>query len=144
MNYSMTNGEVSLMIDEVKQISGMELYLDNAEAEDTQYHLMFITFGKCVFWIEHSKVIAQKGDLLLIPGRTPYYAKSIPTVFHSQTRILFTGQTISEYVHRIRVKTAQYILGESELTVSEISECLGYSYASYFHRVCEPPPLTVG
>jgi len=46
-----------------------------------------------------------------------------------------TGQTISEYVHSIRIKTAIGLLQESELTLEEISEFLGYSDVSYFHKV---------
>ncbi len=46
-----------------------------------------------------------------------------------------TGQTISEFVHAQRIRTAEYLLTESQLTVGEISEYLGYSDVSYFHRI---------
>jgi len=46
-----------------------------------------------------------------------------------------TGQTISEYVHTMRMKTAIYMLSESLLTITEISEYLGYSDVSYFQRL---------
>ncbi len=58
---------------------------------------------------------------------TPNYAA---TLFRS-----VTGQTISEYVHNQRMKTALYMLTESELTVSEIADYLGYNDVSYFHRI---------
>jgi len=45
-----------------------------------------------------------------------------------------TGMTISEFVHQKRLKTAQYLLRHSNLTVHEISEQLGYSDPSYFNR----------
>jgi AraC family transcriptional regulator of arabinose operon len=59
--------------------------------------------------------------------KSPNYAASL---FRS-----VTGQTISEYVHSIRIKTAIGLLQESELTLEEISEFLGYSDVSYFHKV---------
>lgn len=46
-----------------------------------------------------------------------------------------TGQTISEYLHSVRIKTALYMLEESRLTVAELAEFLGYSDVSYFSRV---------
>lgn len=46
-----------------------------------------------------------------------------------------TGQTISEYVHMIRMKTAIYMLSESLLSITEISIYLGYSDVSYFQRI---------
>lgn len=234
----------------MKSYSGLDLYIEHTAQEATSYHLILMTYGRCVYWIGEQKLILHKGDLLLIPGSLSYYAKSIPTVFHSQTRIVFqntyrwslpilhsgevthakvysyevvqelirkievqcqekpayyevmttalctellthwsreldrgsvssererhvelmkgyiqthyreritkgelgelirrspnyaatlfstvSGQTISEYVHSHRVKTAKYMLTESELTVGEIAEYLGYADVSYFHRV---------
>jgi len=46
-----------------------------------------------------------------------------------------TGQTISEYIHSIRMKTAIYMLSQSVLTITEISDYLGYSDVSYFQRI---------
>ncbi|MCK9857072.1 helix-turn-helix domain-containing protein [Paenibacillus sp. ATY16] len=46
-----------------------------------------------------------------------------------------TGQTISEYVHKARVKKAIYLLVDSTLTVGEISESVGYRDLSYFQRI---------
>lgn len=221
--------------------------------------LVLVSYGKCVYWIEHEKVIAEKGDLLLIPPNTAYYGKSIPTVVHEKyvavvevesagpgrseasaagalpllhikrwvkaktglydymlerirrcfsewtdqeayaavrgqaivlelfalwnreldgapassdlTRLAermkayiqehyrskitkeelgacigrspnyaatvfrrITGQTISEYVHAVRMKSAVFLLRDSLLTVAEISEMLGYRDVSYFQR----------
>jgi AraC family transcriptional activator of pobA len=216
------------------------------------WYLSLVTYGKCVYWIEQEKVVMEKGDLLLIPGSTYFYGKSVPTLFHSKTVVKFivsadgaarlpllglagalkwklgryeqalervqalhrewserqpyadvmaeamlmellticnrerdrgvvsdhkhryvehmkkyvqehyrekvtkddlgayvrlspnyaatlfrevTGQTISEYVHGVRIKTALHLLVDSRLTVAEISEFLGYGDVSYFHRV---------
>lgn len=60
-------------------------------------------------------------------GRSPNYAASL---FRRMT-----GQTISEYVHAVRMRTAVYMLTESLLSISEISEYLGYPDVSYFQRL---------
>jgi AraC-like DNA-binding protein len=59
--------------------------------------------------------------------RSPSYAASL---FKKGT-----GQTISEYVHAIRMKTAMYMLSASLLSITEISEYLGYADVSYFQRL---------
>ncbi|MNW46121.1 Bifunctional transcriptional activator/DNA repair enzyme AdaA [compost metagenome] len=68
-----------------------------------------------------------KEDLADVIQKSPNYTA---TLFSS-----VTGQTISEYVHSIRVKKALYMLEESQFTVAELSEFLGYSDVSYFSRV---------
>ncbi|GKU79207.1 AraC family transcriptional regulator [Paenibacillus sp. L3-i20] len=60
-------------------------------------------------------------------GRTPNHAAAL------FRRV--TGQTISDYVHATRMRTATYLLKDSLLTITEISEYLGYSDVSYFQRV---------
>ncbi|GGO00897.1 helix-turn-helix domain-containing protein [Saccharibacillus kuerlensis] len=60
-------------------------------------------------------------------NRTPNYAASL---FKE-----VTGRTISEYVHRQRMKRAVYMLNESRLNAAEIAEFLGYKDASYFYRM---------
>lgn len=64
------------------------------------------------------------GDFI---GRSPNHAA---TLFRR-----VTGQTISEYVHGARIRTALYLLQESLLTVTEIADYLGYSDVSYFQRI---------
>jgi len=59
--------------------------------------------------------------------RSPSYAASL---FKKGT-----GQTISEYVHAVRMKTAMYMLSASLLSITEISEYLGYADVSYFQRL---------
>lgn len=59
--------------------------------------------------------------------RTPSYAA---TLFKKGT-----SQTISEYVHAVRMKTALYMLSNSLLNVTEIAEYLGYNDVSYFQRL---------
>lgn len=60
-------------------------------------------------------------------GRSPNHAA---TLFRR-----VTGQTISHYVHALRMRTAVYMLTESLLSVAEISEYLGYDDVSYFQRI---------
>ena len=60
-------------------------------------------------------------------GVSPNYAASL---FRK-----VTGMTISDYVHRRRMKTALYMLRHSRLTVQDISDHLGYSDPSYFNRI---------
>jgi len=60
-------------------------------------------------------------------GRTPNYAASL---FKE-----VSGRTISECVHRQRMKRAVYMLNESRLNAAEISEFLGYRDVSYFYRM---------
>jgi AraC family transcriptional regulator of arabinose operon len=76
---------------------------------------------------EHYREKITKEDLAEVIQKSPNHTA---TLFSS-----VTGQTISNYVHSIRVKTATYMLQESQLTITEISEFLGYNDVSYFSRV---------
>lgn len=76
---------------------------------------------------DHYRIKITKDDLSSVIRKSPNYAA---TLFST-----ITGQTISEYVHSLRIKTAIYMLSESLLTVGEISEFLGYSDVSYFNKI---------
>lgn len=76
---------------------------------------------------DHYRGKVTKDHLGEFIGRSPNHAA---TLFRQ-----VTGQTISEYVHSLRMRTAVYMLTESLLTVSEISDYLGYSDVTYFQRV---------
>ncbi|PKQ87218.1 AraC family transcriptional regulator [Paenibacillus sp. BGI2013] len=234
---------------EVRHINGVGWYEEAVQSQQT-WRLSLVTYGKCVYWVNGDKQIMEKGELLLIPGGTPYYGKSIPTVTHTQIVIqlqrdhtetlpaleryealrhkpgcyelihqrmsaiyqqwqerpsyyvmmsqallmevliymnreldrgvipperhnhvermkryierhyrekvtkeelgdeinktpnyaaaLFksmTNQTISQYVHDQRMKRAIYLLTESQLSIQEIAEFLGYRDLSYFYRI---------
>ncbi|MCZ8523253.1 MULTISPECIES: AraC family transcriptional regulator [Paenibacillus] len=74
----------------------------------------------------HYREKVTKEDLGTVIGRSPGHAA-----------VLFreaTGQTISEYAHGLRIKTAVYLLRHSDLTVADIAEQLGYCDPSFFHR----------
>ncbi|MDG0793665.1 AraC family transcriptional regulator [Cohnella ginsengisoli] len=75
----------------------------------------------------HYREKITKEELGAAIGRTPNHAAAL---FKRAT-----GQTISEYAHAVRIKTAVYMLKESLLTAGEISEYLGYRDLSYFHRI---------
>ncbi|WP_028612823.1 helix-turn-helix domain-containing protein [Paenibacillus harenae] len=75
----------------------------------------------------HYRGRVTKEDLGDVIKTTPNYAA---TLFKT-----VTNQTISEYVHNQRMKTAVYMLTESQLTISEIADYLGYNDVSYFHRI---------
>ncbi len=75
----------------------------------------------------HYREKVTKEELGACIGRSPNHAAYL---FRKMT-----GQTISEYVHAARMRTAAYQLTESLLTVAEIAEYLGYSDVSYFQRV---------
>jgi AraC-like DNA-binding protein len=68
-----------------------------------------------------------KNELGACIGVSPNYAAAL---FRK-----VTGLTISEYVHLRRMKTANYMLRHSQLSVQDISDHLGYSDSSYFSRV---------
>lgn len=234
----------------IRRDQGMDWYEENVGTGQI-FTVTLITYGKVVYWIDDEKVIAEKGELLLLPGTVRYYGKTIPTVFHEKYAATFTvaaneaklpilkngswhkqkigryelildllktaytewqeelpyadvggqakitellvqwsrelaegsaspdtmsnvermksyiaehyrdkitkeqlgdcirvtpnyaatmfrrvtGQTISEYVHAVRIRTAIYMLNESLLTVSEVAAYLGYNDVSYFHKL---------
>ncbi|RAV20132.1 helix-turn-helix transcriptional regulator [Paenibacillus contaminans] len=67
-----------------------------------------------------------KDDLGNAAGISPSYAAAL---FKE-----VTGQTIGEYTHAVRIKTALYLLRHSRLSIADIAESLGYCDASFFHR----------
>ncbi|MCA0756565.1 AraC family transcriptional regulator [Paenibacillus sp. N4] len=75
----------------------------------------------------HYRGRVTKEELGDVIKTTPNYAA---TLFKT-----VTNQTISEYVHNQRIKTAVYMLTESQLTIGEIADYLGYNDVSYFHRI---------
>ncbi|MCR2802821.1 AraC family transcriptional regulator [Paenibacillus soyae] len=243
-----------LSIVNLQRIQGMSWY-EESDALSNVSRFVIVSYGKCLYWINGEKVLAEKGDFLFIPEGSAFYGKSVPTVFHEQyvmdlrvdpladagelrlpmfgrpgyskskagcyelvlerlralwnewqeklpfssLRVLsavldalvlwgrelerggpadvsvqhaermkayiqehyrtkitkeqlgdfigrspnhaaslfrrITGQTISEFAHNVRMRTAVYMLKESLLTVAEIADYLGYSDTSYFQRV---------
>ncbi|UJF33000.1 helix-turn-helix transcriptional regulator [Paenibacillus hexagrammi] len=76
---------------------------------------------------DHYREQVTKEELGAAVGRSPNYTA---TLFRG-----LTGQTISDYVHALRVKTAIYMLRHSALNVTEIAEFVGYADPSYFYRI---------
>ncbi|MEK8131179.1 AraC family transcriptional regulator [Paenibacillus filicis] len=75
----------------------------------------------------HYRRKLTKDELGATTGKSPNYCAAL---FREMT-----GQTIGDYVHATRVKTAVSMLRHSQLTVGDISEYVGYADASYFHRI---------
>jgi AraC-type DNA-binding domain-containing proteins len=46
-----------------------------------------------------------------------------------------TGFTVQDYINIHSVKKAQQLLEQNDMSVTDISECLGYNSATYFERV---------
>jgi len=67
------------------------------------------------------------GDLAELAGLTPNYVSSL---FKEAT-----GLTPIQYVHRLRVSVARDLLAHTDMTVSEISDYLGYCEPAYFNRM---------
>lgn len=241
-----------------EQNKGLSWY-DESDGTDGYARLVIVTYGKCLYFAQGDKHIAERGEFVFLPPGMPFYGKSVPTVFHEKlvftishprpisgdkeaaahglplfgarqairsragcyelmldrlrgaasewedqapysrvrmcaavletlalwsrelergqesevslqhadkmkayiqaryrdkitketlgdhigrspnyTAALFrrvTGQTISDYVHAVRMRTAVYMLSESLLTIAEISDYLGYADVSYFQRI---------
>jgi AraC-like DNA-binding protein len=75
----------------------------------------------------HYREHVTKEELGVSIDRSPNHAA---TLFRK-----ITGQTISEFVHALRIKNAIYMLQHSALSVTEISEFVGFKDPSYFYRV---------
>ncbi|PYI51608.1 helix-turn-helix transcriptional regulator [Paenibacillus flagellatus] len=242
-----------LEIADVRRDKGTRWFAES-DATSPVRSFVLVTYGSCVYWIEGRKVVAEKGDALLLSDRASFYGKSIPTLLQEKYVVAFraapgslkptplsvldahpyvkwktglydlladrmktiydqwterlpyretmaqallletlvhasreldrgcpggetmrlaetmrgyiqlhhrepvtkerlaeaigkspnyaatlfrrvTGQTIGESVHAARIKTAQYMLRHSRLTVAEIAEYVGYADPSYFYRM---------
>ncbi|MBB6634064.1 helix-turn-helix domain-containing protein [Cohnella thailandensis] len=77
-----------LKLNEIRQDRAME-WFEEAKGDQPYFTLVFVSYGKCVYWVNQAKMILEKGDGLLIPFGTPYYAKSIPSVFHEKFVLTF-------------------------------------------------------
>lgn len=96
------------------------------EGEKAPSSIQHIERMKCYIEEQYRGKIT-KNELGVCIGISPNYAAAL---FRK-----VTGLTISEYIHLKRMKTAQYMLQHSKLTVQDISDHLGYSDPSYFNRV---------
>ncbi|THF73514.1 helix-turn-helix transcriptional regulator [Cohnella fermenti] len=78
-----------LKVNDIRQDRAMEWFTEE-KGDQPFYTLVFLRYGKCVYWVNHVKLILEKGDGLLIPYGTPYYAKSVPSVFHEKFVLTFS------------------------------------------------------
>ncbi|MNI06603.1 HTH-type transcriptional activator Btr [compost metagenome] len=59
-------------------------------------------------------------------------------ISHSTLRRIvseYTGYPLNEYIHRLKMAEAKKILLNTEVTVKEISDALGYKDVFYFSRL---------
>lgn len=74
--------------------------------------------------------------LARLVGRTPNY---VSTIFKE-----VTGQTPIEYVRQLRISSARDLLLQTDMTIAEVSDYLGFCDPTYFNRVfkklCHEPP----
>ncbi|WP_311772823.1 helix-turn-helix transcriptional regulator [Cohnella xylanilytica] len=74
---------MAIRLREVRHDRVME-WFEEESGDSLLFTLVLLNYGKCVYWLGADKVIAEKGDALLIPAGMAYYAKSIPSVFHEK------------------------------------------------------------
>ncbi|CAM4006537.1 AraC family transcriptional regulator [Cohnella lubricantis] len=77
-----------MAIQEIRHDRLMEWFEE--EGARPWHTIILLNYGKCVYWINHAKVILEKGDVLFIPRGMNYYAKSVPSVFHEKYEVRFT------------------------------------------------------
>ncbi|WP_042170543.1 helix-turn-helix domain-containing protein [Paenibacillus gorillae] len=75
---------------QIRQDRGVDWFDDGSRPPGSST-LVLASYGKSVYWIEHEKVILDKGESLYIPACQSYYGKCIPTVFHEKYVVEFTG-----------------------------------------------------
>lgn len=91
--------------------------------------------------LAHYRELIYLKDIADQVDRTPNY---ITTVFHEMT-----GFTPVEYIHQVRMTAARDLLLNTQMTIAEIADYLGYCDQSYFNRVYKrlnghPPSLLRG
>lgn len=60
---------------------------------------------------------------------------SLSQGYFSRTFVKETGMSFTVYLNMIKSNSAQSMLTSTDMTVTEISDCLGFSDPSYFNRV---------
>ncbi|WP_248924865.1 helix-turn-helix domain-containing protein [Paenibacillus hamazuiensis] len=76
-------------VEYVRRDKGAE-WFEEAEPGNGLFQVVIVTYGKCLYRISADKIIAEKGDVLLIPDNAFFYGKSIPTVTHDKYTAGFT------------------------------------------------------
>ena len=77
--------------------------------------------------LNHYRETIHISELAAYVERTPNY---VSTVFKQ-----VSGQTITEYTQQIRVAAACDLLRNSQMSMAEIADFLGFCEQSYFHKV---------
>ncbi|MCQ6557122.1 helix-turn-helix domain-containing protein [Paenibacillus mendelii] len=77
--------------------------------------------------VRHFKEEIRLQDLAQLVERTPNY---VSTIFKETS-----GQTPIEFMHHIRITTARHLLLQTNMTITEVSDALGYCDPPYFNRM---------
>lgn len=77
--------------------------------------------------LQHYRSTITMSQLAAFVERTPNH---VSTVFRQTT-----GQTITDYIQQIRISAACDLLAASQMSISEISDFLGFCEQSYFYKV---------
>ncbi|UVI32706.1 helix-turn-helix domain-containing protein [Paenibacillus spongiae] len=77
--------------------------------------------------VRHYKEEIRIQDLAQLVNRTPNY---VTTIFKETM-----GQTPIEFMHHIRITTARDLLLQTNMTITEVSDALGFCDPPYFNRV---------
>lgn len=110
--------------------------LDDVRQQNIPPHKWMIAKELEKYILAHFKEDIKIDQLAQHVDRTPNY---VSTIFKE-----VTGQSPIEYVHQLRVSTAQDLLTQTNMSIAEISDYLGFCDPTYFNRVfkkiCGQPP----
>jgi AraC family transcriptional regulator of arabinose operon len=113
---------------------GTDVY-DEAEPNSPYWTLVLVTYGKCVYWVGADKLILEKGELLLIPARTAYYTKGVPTMLHEKYAVKFTLDTEAPPLPIVRSEAyVTWRSGRWEMTAERLKS---------MHRHWQEQPRTI-
>ncbi|GIQ67233.1 AraC family transcriptional regulator [Xylanibacillus composti] len=105
----------------------LSLYNREADTDWVSSRQLSLTNEVRDYILKHYRKTIRMSDLANLTGRTPNY---ISTVFKE-----ITGQSPIAYQQAVRIGEAREMLLNTERTVGEVAEYLGYSDPFYFHRV---------
>lgn len=110
--------------------------LDDVQQQSIPPHKWVLAKELEKYILNHFKEDIKIDQLAQHVDRTPNYVSSI---FKE-----VTGQSPIEYVHQLRISTAQDLLTHTNMNIAEISDYLGFCDPTYFNRVfkkiCGQPP----
>ncbi|MDF2723910.1 MAG: transcriptional regulator, AraC family [Paenibacillus sp.] len=128
-----------LLVKEARLDRGDRWYESETSSKDGM--LVAVSYGRCVYWLGagQEKIVVEKGELLLIPGGTPYYGKGVPTNIHEKYVIRFAAPSASQGIElpvlgstrwvKAKAGAFELLLEKVKLMHDELQERLPYSEA---------------